>query len=192
MGSDSVTDDNDVVKKVLSGDREAYRVLVDKYGSRVVAFCRSRMRSEEDPAMPPRTCFSALFFPGLVQAARASPPGFSRSREPCEDTLSHFPVRPAQNRGAGIELATAAPADPAEDVERKFRKRGSGARFPPCRPICAGLWSFTISRVVRCGNRARLGPWRRGCKDEAFRARKVLRHLLEEKQPKPGSRGNQK
>jgi len=61
MGSDSVTDDNDVVKKVLSGDREAYRVLVDKYGSRVVAFCRSRMRSEEDAAMPPRTCFSAPY-----------------------------------------------------------------------------------------------------------------------------------
>lgn len=48
MASDWRTADDDVIGRVLAGERDAYRLLVERYGPRLHAFCRLRMRSSED------------------------------------------------------------------------------------------------------------------------------------------------
>jgi len=195
MGSDSVTDDNDVVKKVLSGDREAYRVLVDKYGSRVVAFCRSRMRSEEDARDAAQDVFLraysslASFRAGESFAAWL----FAITGNHVRTRFRIFQSDRRKTEAAGTELATAAPADPAEDVERKFREEGlrrAVSTLPPNLRWPVEFYYFAELSVVETARVLGLGE--EAVKTRLFRARKVLRHLLEEKQPKPGSRGNQK
>lgn len=48
MASDWRTADDDIIGRVLAGERNAYRLLVERYGSRLHAFCRLRMHSSED------------------------------------------------------------------------------------------------------------------------------------------------
>ncbi len=40
--------EDSIIARVLDGDIDSYRFLVNKYSARVLAFCRMRMRSEED------------------------------------------------------------------------------------------------------------------------------------------------
>jgi len=193
MGSDSVTDDNNVVERVLSGDREAYRAIVDKYGSRVVAFCVSRMHSSEDARDAAQDvflrAFSSLssFRTGESFAAWL----FAIAGNHVRTRFRIFQSDRRKIEAAGVELAVAAPADPAQDVERTFREEGlrrAVSALPPALRWPVEFYYFAELSVAETARVLELGE--EAVKTRLFRARKILRHVLEDKQPKPGSRGS--
>ena len=193
MGSDSATDDNEVVKKVLSGDRDAYRAIVDSYGSRVVAFCRSRMRSDDDARDAAQDVFlraySSLssFRSGESFAAWL----FAIAGNHVRTRFRVFRSDRRKIEAAGLELAAAASADPALDVERKLREEGlrrAVSALPPALRWPVEFYYFAELSVAETARVLDLGE--EAVKTRLFRARKILRLSLEERQPKRESRGN--
>jgi len=193
MGTDSVTDDNNAVKKVLSGDREAYRVLVDKYSPRVVGFCRLRMHSDEDARDAAQDVFLRAFSSlssfriGESFAAWLFAIAGNRIRTRFRVFLSDRHKAEA----AGIELSTLPLADPEDVAERKFRDEGlrrAVSALPAALRWSVELYYFAELSVAETARVLGLGE--EAVKTRLFRARKILRQLLEEKQPKPGLRGN--
>ncbi|HWR11175.1 MAG TPA: RNA polymerase sigma factor [Rectinemataceae bacterium] len=192
MTGDARNDDDEVVARVLSGDREAYRFLVDRYGNRVVAFCRSRMKSDEDARDAAQDVFVRAF--GSLASFRQgeSFPAwlFAIAGNHVRTRFRLFSSERRKTEAAGIVAATAAPTDPTEDVERTLNgellRRAVSAlpvelRWPVEFYYFAELSVAETARVLGLGEEA--------VKTRLFRARKALRHLLEGKQPKSGSRG---
>jgi len=193
MGSDSVTDDNDVVARVLSGNREAFRVLVDKYGSRVVAFCGSRMHSDEDARDAAQDvflrAFSSLSSFRLGESFAAWLFAIAGNHVRTRFRVFHSNRRKIE--AAGVELAVAAPADPALDAERTFRAealRRAVSALPPALRWPVEFYYFAELSVAETARVLGLGE--EAVKTRLFRSRKELRRLLEEKQPRHDSRGN--
>ncbi len=184
--------DSEVVARVLSGDREAYRILVDKYGSRVFAFCRSRMRSDEDARDAAQDVFIRAFNSLASFRQGESFPAwlFAIAGNHVRTRFRVFSSERRKTEAAGMMAATAAPADPAEDVERKLSgealRRAVSAlpvelRWPVEFYYFAELSVAETARVLGLGDEA--------VKTRLFRARKALRLLLEDEQPKSVSRG---
>ena len=171
MGSDSATDDNEVVKKVLSGDRDAYRAIVDSYGSRVVAFCRSRMRSDDDARDAAQDVFLRAY--SSLSSFRAGESFaawlFAIAGEPCADALPRIPVGSAENRGRRFGACGGSPRRSSPRRGAKTPGGGAPARGfrPASRPALAG-GVLLFRGTVRGGNRARPGPWGRSRKDQAL------------------------
>ena len=192
MSSDSVADDNDVIRRVLSGDREAYRTLVDRYGSRVVSFCRSRMRSDEDARDAAQDVFLRAYSSLSSFRAGENFPAwlFTIAANHVRTRFRVFQSDRRKIEAAGIDASTAPPADPALEAERSFREEGlrrvvsalpADLRWPVELYYFAELSVAETARILCLGEEA--------VKTRLFRARKMLRHAMEERQPKPGSRG---
>lgn len=192
MIGDSRTDDDEVVKKVLSGDREAYRFLVDKYGPRVISFCRSRMHSEDDAKDAAQDVFIraysslASFRTGESFAAWL----FAIAANHVRTRFRIFSSERRKTEAAGVEVATAPPADPVEDVERSFRADGLRRAVSTLPPDMRWPVEFYYFAELSVAETARvLGLGEEAVKTRLFRARKYLRLTLEGKQPKRDSRG---
>ena len=192
MGSDSATDDNEVVKRVLSGDREAYRAIVDTYGPRVIAFCRSRMRSDEDARDAAQEVFlraySSLssFRTGESFAAWL----FAIAGNHVRTRFRVFRSDRRKIEAAGLELSAVAPVDPVLDVERKLREEGLRRAVSALPPALRWPVEFYYFAELSVAETARvLGLGEEAVKTRLFRARKTLRLSLEERQPKWESRG---
>lgn len=192
MASDSRTDDDEVVGKVLSGEREAYRFLVDKYGPKVISFCRSRMRSEDDARDAAQDVFlraySSLASFRIGESFAAWLFAIAANRVRTRFRLFSSERRKAE--AAAIELAASPPADPSEEAARAMRAEGlrravsalpADLRWPVEFYYFAELSVAETARVMGLGEEA--------VKTRLFRARKSLRRALEEKQPKGHSRG---
>jgi len=190
MVGDSRTDDDEVVKRVLSGDREAYRFLVDKYGPRVISFCRSRMRSEDDARDAAQDVFIrafsslASFRIGESYAAWL----FAIAANHVRTRFRVFSSERRKTEAAGIEVAAAPPADPVEDVEKAFRAEGLRRAVSALPPDMRWPVEFYYFAELSVAETARvLGIGEEAVKTRLFRARKSLRRALEEKQPKSSS-----
>lgn len=192
MVGDSRTDDSEVVGKVLSGDREAYRFLVDKYGPRVISFCRSRMRSEDDARDAAQDVFLraysslASFRTGESFAAWL----FAIAANHARTRFRIFSSERRKIEAVRLEAAAAAPADPSEDVERVLRAEGLRRAVSALPPDMRWAVEFYYFAELSVAETARvLGIGEEAVKTRLFRARKLLRRALEEKQPKSSSRG---
>lgn len=193
MIGDLRTDDSEVVARVLSGNREAYRVLVDKYGARVLAFCRSRMISEEDARDAAQDVFLRAFgsLASFRQEECFSAWLFAIAGNHVRTRFRIFSTDRRKTEAAGIAAATAVPNDPVDEVERTLRGEGlrravsalpADLRWPIELYYYAELSVAETARVLGLGEEA--------VKTRLFRARKSLRRTLKGEQPKRDSRGS--
>ena len=193
MTGDSRNEDSEVAARVLSGDREAYRFLVEKYGARVLAFCRSRMNSEEDARDAAQDVFLRAFgsLASFRQGQSFSAWLFAIAGNHVRTRFRVFSSERRKSEAAGIEAATTAPKDPVDEVERALRgeslRRAVSAlpadlRWPVELYYYAELSVAETARVLGLGEEA--------VKTRLFRARKSLRRSLNGEQPKRDSRGS--
>jgi RNA polymerase sigma-70 factor (ECF subfamily) len=193
MTGDWWTDDSVVVARVLSGDREAYRSLIDKYGSRMLAFCRSRMRSDEDARDATQEVFLRAFgsLTTFRQEERFAAWLFAIAGNYVRTRFRIFSSERRKTEAAGILAAVATPSDPIVDVEQKFlseRLHHAVSALPPDLRWPIEFYYFAELSVAETARILSLGD--EAVKTRLFRARKILRRALEDEQPERRSRGN--
>ena len=185
-------EDGEVVARVLSGDRDAYRILVDRYGARVEAFCRSRLRSDEDARDSAQDVFVRAFrsLASFRQGESFAAWIFAIAGNHVRTKFRIFSSERRKMEAAGAEAATAVLADPATDVELKLRSEELRHSVMALSPDLRWPVEFYYFAELSVAETARiLGIGEEAVKTRLFRARKALRLSLEEKQPKERSRG---
>ncbi len=184
--------DDEAVGRVLSGDREAFRALVDRYGQRIVAFCGARLRSDDDARDAAQEVFVRAYrslntfrrgesFTAWIFAIAAN---HLRTR------FRVFASDRHKVEAAGLEAAAAPPADPAEEAAEAIGAealRRAVAALPRDQRLPVELYYFGELSVAETARALGLGE--EAVKTRLFRARKALRVALEGKQPRAGSRG---
>jgi len=193
MGKEAAIDE--AIRKTLAGDREAFRVIVDTYGSRMIAFCRTRLASEEEA----RDAAQEVFI-----RAWSAISGFRLGESfaswlfaiAANHVRSRFRFRAFENRkmsAAAAEIAVLPPIDPSEEASESLRseelrravaKLSSDLRGSVEFYYFAGLSISETATALKIGEEA--------VKSRLFRARKKLRLALESTQPGRASGGNLK
>lgn len=175
-------DEKAIIEEILAGNSNAYRLIIEKYSARVLAFCRMRMRSEEDA----RDAAQEVFI-----RAYASLASF-RSNEnfaswlfaiAANNVRTHFRLfssRKHKEDALAKEIATAPIPDPAEEAEQNLhaemlRRAVLSLPLDLRRPVelyyFAGLSIEETASVLKLGQEA--------VKSRLFRARKALRKAFE-------------
>ena len=175
-------DEKAVVEEIIAGNSNAYRRIVEKYSARVLAFCRSRMRSEEDA----RDAAQEVFI-----RAYASLASF-RSNEnfaswlfaiAANNVRTHFRLfssRKHKEEAFAKEIAVAPIPDPAEEAEQNLRAealRQAVASLPLDLRKPVELYYFAELSVEETASVLKLGQ--EAVKSRLFRARKALRQAIE-------------
>ncbi len=184
--------DDDAVARVLSGDRDAFRSLVDRYGQRIAAFCGSRLRSEDEARDAAQEVFVRAYRSlGTFRRGESFPAWlFAIAANQLRTRFRVFASDRHKVEAAGSEAAAAASADPAEEAADAIRAqalRRAVAALPRDQRLPVELYYFgelSVAEVARA-----LGLGEEAVKTRLFRARKALRIALEGKQPREGSRG---
>ena len=187
--------DDDAVARVLSGDRDAFRSLVDRYGQRIAAFCGSRLRSEDEARDAAQEVFVRAYRSlGTFRRGESFPAWlFAIAANQLRTRFRVFASDRHKVEAAGSEAAAAAASDPAEEAADAIRAqalRRAVAALPRDQRLPVELYYFgelSVAEVARA-----LGLGEEAVKTRLFRARKALRIALEGKQPREGSRGIQK
>jgi RNA polymerase sigma-70 factor (ECF subfamily) len=187
--------DDEAVARVLSGDRDAFRILVDRYGQRIVAFCGSRLRSEDEARDAAQEVFIRAYRSlGSFRRGESFPSWlFAIAANQLRTRFRIFASDRHKVEAAGSEAAAAAPADPAEqaaDAMGAQALRRAVAALPRDQRLPVELYYFGELSVAEVARALSLGE--EAVKTRLFRARKALRIALEGKQPRGGSRGIQK
>jgi len=187
--------DDEAVARVLSGDREAFRVLVDRYGQRIVAFCGSRLRSDDEARDIAQEVFVRAYRSLAAFRQGESFPAwlFAIAANQLRSRFRAFASDRHKVEAAGSEAASAAPADPADEAADAIRAqalRKAVAALPRDHRLPVELYYFGGLSVAETARAMGLGE--EAVKTRLFRARKALRIALEGKQPRGGSRGIQK
>lgn len=175
-------DEKAAVEEILAGNSNAYRRIVEKYSARVLAFCRMRMRSEEDA----RDAAQEVFI-----RAYASLASF-RSNEnfaswlfaiAANNVRTHFRLfssRKHKEEAFAKEIATAPIPDPAEEAEQNLRAealRQAVLSLPPDLRKPVELYYFAGLSIEETASVLKLGQ--EAVKSRLFRARKALRQAFE-------------
>jgi len=187
--------DDEAVARVLSGDREAFRVLVDRYGQRIVAFCGSRLRSDDEARDIAQEVFVRAYRSLAAFRQGESFPAwlFAIAANQLRSRFRAFASDRHKVEAAGSEAASAAPTDPADEAADAIRAqalRKAVAALPRDHRLPVELYYFGGLSVAETAQSLGLGE--EAVKTRLFRARKALRIALEGKQPRGGSRGIQK
>ncbi len=187
--------DDEAVARVLSGDREAFRVLVDRYGQRIVAFCGSRLRSDDEARDIAQEVFVRAYRSLAAFRQGESFPAwlFAIAANQLRSRFRAFASDRHKVEAAGSEAASAAPTDPADEAADAIRAqalRKAVAALPRDHRLPVQLYYFGGLSVAETAQSLGLGE--EAVKTRLFRARKALRIALEGKQPRGGSRGIQK
>ena len=187
--------DDDAVARVLAGDREAFRTIVDCYGQRVVAFCGSRLRSEDEARDAAQEVFIRAYRSlGTFRRGESFPAWlFAIAANQLRTRFRIFASDRHKVEAAGSEAAAAAPAAAAEEAADAIRAqalRKAVAALPRDQRLPVQLYYFGGLSVAETARAMGLGE--EAVKTRLFRARKALRIALEGKQPRGGSRGIQK
>ncbi|MCE1195438.1 RNA polymerase sigma factor [bacterium] len=190
MKGDAV--DSDAVARVLSGDREAFRALVDRYEQRIVAFCGARLRSDDDARDAAQEVFVRAYRSLNTFRSGESFPSwlFAIAANHLRTRFRVFVSDRHKIEAAGSEAAAAAPADPAEEAADAIRAqalRRAVAALPRDQRLPVELYYFGELSVADTARALSLSE--EAVKTRLFRARKALRIALEGKQPRGGSRG---
>lgn len=187
--------DDEAVARVLSGDRDAFRALVDRYGQRVVAFCGSRLRSDDEARDIAQEVFVRAYRSLATFRQGESFPAwlFAIAANQLRSRFRIFASDRHKVEAAGSEAAAAAPADPADEAADAIGAqalRKAVAALPRDQRLPVELYYFGGLSVAETARALGLGE--EAVKTRLFRARKALRIALEGKQPRGGSRGIQK
>ncbi|MEI6876301.1 MAG: RNA polymerase sigma factor [Spirochaetota bacterium] len=180
------------IGKILAGDGGAYRVIVDAYGLRVLAFCRARLGSEDEAQDAAQDVF--------VRAWTAIR-GFRRGESfaawlfaiAANHVRSRFRFRGSESRkmaAVAAELAVLPQGDPGEEAEEALRfeeLRTAVAELPADMRSAVELYYFGGLSVGEAATALGLGE--EAVKSRLFRARKKLRTALESVQPAKPSGG---
>ncbi len=191
-------DDSAIVGRVLSGDTEAFRLLVDRYGERLWRFCRARLGDDSDAEDAVQDVFVRAF-----RSLRSFKPAGSWSSWLFAIAANRVKSRYASNAArtsllerAGAEAAVrsedaGASPDPAElalDVLASESLRSAVASLPVSYRAPVELYYFAglaVSDVAKA-----LGLGEEAVKTRLFRARKELSMILDDsRQPKPAGKG---
>jgi RNA polymerase sigma factor (sigma-70 family) len=191
-------DDSAVASRVLSGDADAFRLLVDRYGDRLYRFCRARLGDDSDAEdavqdvfvrayrslrsfNPARSWASWLFAiaANRVKSRYVSSAGRERL------------VEKAGNEAAVLEPAASVAADPATlalDAMAAESLRSAVASLPASYRAPVELYYFAGLGVADVAKALGLGE--EAVKSRLFRSRKELSLILDDSgQPKRSGKG---
>ncbi len=187
--------DDEAVARVLSGDRDAFRALVDRYGQRIAAFCGSRLRSDDEARDIAQEVFVRAYRSLATFRRGESFPAwlFAIAANQLRSRFRAFASDRHKVEAAGSEAASAAPSDPAEEAADAIGAqtlRKAVATLPRDQRLPVELYYFGGLSVAETARALGLGE--EAVKTRLFRARKALRIALEGKQPREGSRGIQR
>jgi len=185
-------DDVSLIHRALAGDEGAFRSIVERYGDRVLRFCRSRLWSEEEAADAAQDVFLRVFrslprfrlgesFPAWLFAIAANR---VRSR------AARIGGERAKAERAAAEAASTPPPDPTAFAERSLDAellRRRVAELPGELRRVVELYYFAELPAADCARALGLGE--EAVKSRLFRARKRLRSALERAQREPPSEG---
>lgn len=177
--------DGATVVAVMAGDRNAFTAIVERYGGRLIAYCRSRTGSEEEADDAAQEVFIRAFsslasfrldesFASWLFAIAAN---HLRSRY-------RFKARDDEvEKAARFLAASSAEADPHIEIERSFQTmavRDAVASLPEHfrRPV--ELYYFAELSVAETASALGLGE--EGVKSRLFRARALIRRFFEMKE----------
>lgn len=183
------------IHRVLSGDSRAFRPLVERYGDRVLAFCRSRGLSEEEAADTSQEIFLRVFrslrsfrlgesFPAWLFAIAANRLRSRGARRASEGRKLDAARAEEETRERPSSI------DEAERSLEAAEVREAVSSLPAEQRRVVELYYFAELSVAEVA--LALGLGEEAVKSRLFRARKRLRGLLEgeEEQPSGGPGGN--
>ena len=182
-----------IIGRVLEGNSEAFREIVDVYAPRVLSFCRAHMRSEEDARDAAQEVFiraykslssyrrgenfASWLFAIAANNVRTHAKLFSAKRQK-EELL----------RQGHIEEPTRDPAEEAELAIQKSALRFAVQSLPDDLRKPVALYYFAGLSVRETAHA--LGIGEEAVKTRLFRARGRLRKILQDgEQPKRPTRG---
>ncbi|MBL8967668.1 MAG: RNA polymerase sigma factor [Spirochaetaceae bacterium] len=195
MAAESSEEDLLAVHRVLAGDREAFRALVEKYGARLGRFCAARLGSTEEGEDAAQDVllrayrsignfrlgesFSAWLF-GIAANRVRSRAAFGRGdRERFRRAANEAAVAGDEDRG-----------DPALLAQRELEASALLRAVAALPADVRGLVELRYFGELSVQDAARaLGLSEEAAKSRLFRARKKLREILEGTQPGEGSEG---
>jgi len=173
--------EDSIIARVLDGDMDAYRLLVNKYGARVLAFCRMRMRSEEDAEDASQEVFVRAYrsLASFKRGESFSAWLFAIAANNVRTHIRLFASRKQREIVFVRQEMTNPPDDPAGEAERAFEfqaLRAAVSSLPMDLRKPVELYYFAQLSVEETAEVLRLG--REAVKSRLFRARKQLREAL--------------
>lgn len=189
-------DDRAIVGRVLSGDTEAFRLLVDRYSDRLWRFCRARLGDDSDAEDAVQDVFVRAF-----RSLRSFKPTGNwsswlfaiaanrvKSRYAAKAATAGLLERAGMEAAAFSDEASASldPAAHALDTLASENLRSAVARLPVAYRTPVELYYFAglgVSEVAKA-----LGLGEEAVKTRLFRARKELSSLLDDSR-QPGHAG---
>jgi len=187
MHKDGRPSDDEAIGRVLSGDREAFRIIVDRYQGRVIGYCASRTGSEEEARDAAQEVFIRAFssLRGYRRGEGFATWLFAIAANRLKTRNKRRSVELDRVEAAGKEEAARPLApSPEESVLRALEAeslRAMVATLPDDLRRIVELYYFAELGVDECASILGLG--REAVKSRLFRARKRLRAGLEERQP---------
>lgn len=186
--------ENEAIDRVLAGDKEAFGVIVEAYGARVLSYCRSRARSEEDARDTAQEVFLRAFRSlGSFRRGQSFAAWlFAIAANRLRTRIKLFSSEKKLIEAAAAEAATARISDPALEAEKSLARkelRDAVEGLPADMRSAIELYYFGELSVAETAKV--LGIGEEAVKSRLFRARGALRRTLEKQQPDGRSRGNQ-
>ncbi len=186
-------DDLSAIHRVLAGDQEAFRPIVERYGERIRRFCRSRLGSEEEAEDTAQDIFLRVYRSlGTFRLGQSFPVWlFSIAANRTRTRLLRFATEKARISAAEREAKASVAEDPADEALRRLEAaalRKAVAALPSDQRGPVELYYFaelSVSETARV-----LGLGEEAVKSRLFRARRLLRELLENPQPQEDPGGN--
>jgi len=192
-------DDSSIVQRVLSGEGEAFRVLVERYGDRLYNFCRARLGDDSDAEDAVQDIFIRAFrslrsfdtkrswtsWLFTIAANRV------KSRYAGNASMASLVDRAGVEAAAIHEDATSStdPAAIALDVLAAESLRAAVEELPDVFRAPIELFYFAGLGVVDVA--ASLGLGQEAVKSRLFRGRKALAQILDKnRQPDDRMKGN--
>lgn len=192
MASELELDDLQAVHLVLSGDGTAFRAIVERYGDRVLRFCRSRLGSEEEAADAAQDVFLRAYRSLASYRLGSSFPSwlFSIAANRIRTRGRRLSVERDRIVRAAAEASAAQADDPELFAQRELEAeelRVAVAALPRDLRDCVQCYYFAELSVADCA--VALGIGEEAVKSRLFRARGKLRKALERRQPRRGKAG---
>jgi len=194
--------ENEAIRRVLSGDKEAYRVLVLRYSSRILAFCRSRLEASGVPDVEDEAkdlaqevfirayvslhrfklgeSFAAWLFAIAANRVKSKFRFFARQRKLKESAINAAQAAPEGSSGASPG------ASELMRIQGEALLRGI-ALLPKDLRLPMELYYIGELSVAETAKLLKLGQ--EAVKTRLFRGRKALKDLAEKQKPDRGSRG---
>ncbi len=196
--------EDETIRRVLSGDKEAYRVLVLRYSPRILAFCRSRLeasgvRDADDEAKDlaqevfirayvslhrfrEGESFAAWLFAIAANRIKSKFGFFARQRKLEESAINAAMLAPKEGSGS-YSGASELIRIQGEALLRGIALLPKDLRMPMELYYIGELSVAETAKLLKLGQEA--------VKTRLFRGRKALKEMLESRKPPRNSGGIQ-